>query len=162
MCQMLIPLSRNPNVQLGSISGTYSVTRVCFILPPPPPPPQPLLVLCWVRTPWLQWGTPWGLGRASQSGCSKVERDSCTADQAGVVRAVLGVHDCRRRPAAQQRARGLRDKETWCLFTKTDNHCSIRREPRGGNWCLRHKSKLQNKKIHAEKNCWPFKHLLLP
>lgn len=99
---------------------------VCFILPPPP---QPLQAVCWVRTLWPRWGTPWGLGRESLSGCSKVERDSCTADPAVVVRAALGVHDCHRRP--QQRARGLHDKETCCLFAKTDNHCSIRWEPWG-------------------------------
>lgn len=129
---------------------------VCFILPPPP---QPLQAVCWVRTLWPRWGTPWGLGRESLSGCSKVERDSCTADPAVVVRAALGVHDCHRRP--QQRARGLHDKETCCLFAKTDNHCSIRWEPWGE---LVPKTGANSRIIkwnNMENNFWPFKHLLL-
>ena len=73
---------------------------------------------------------------ASESRCSKVERDSCTAGQGGVVRAAPGVHGCRRRPVAQQRARGLHDKETWWA----DKHCSIRWEP-PGEWFLRHMSR---------------------
>lgn len=58
--------------------------------------------------------------------CLKVVRDSCTADLAGAAMAVLGVHECHRRLGAQQEARLSLDRETWRLFTKTGEQCSIR------------------------------------
>lgn len=77
--------------------------------------PLPLQVVDLVHTLWPQWGTPWGLGTVSQSARLKAGRDSCTADQGEV--AALTVHDCRRTPETQQRAKELHDKET-CFFCR--------------------------------------------
>lgn len=96
-----------------------------------PLPPQPLQAVGWVHTLLQQLGTPLDLARVSQSGCLKVGQDSCTVDQARAERVALDLHDCCKRLEAQQMAKGLHDKETWCLFTKTANHCSIRWERMG-------------------------------
>lgn len=96
-----------------------------------PLPPQPLQVVGWVHTLLRQLGTPLDPARVSQSECLKVGQDSCTVDQATAERVALDLHDCCKRLEAQQMARGLHDKETWCLFTKTANHCSIRWERMG-------------------------------
>lgn len=82
-----------------------------------------------VHTQWPRWETPWGLGMVSPSGCLKVEQDSCTADRAELVTAALTVHGFHTARRPQRRARGLRGKETWWLFTKNNNHCSIRWKP---------------------------------
>lgn len=58
-----------------------------------------------------------------------MERDSYTADPAGAARAVSGPHEGRRGPVAQQGARVLRDRETWCLSTNSDKHRSMGGEP---------------------------------
>lgn len=58
-----------------------------------------------------------------------MERDSYTADPAGAARAVSGPHEGRRRPVAQQGARVLHDRETWCLSTNSDKHRSMGGEP---------------------------------
>lgn len=112
--------------QRQSVEANHHAFTDVFLLPPPPPPP-PLQVVPWARTQWPRWGTPLGLKRVSRGWCWKVERDSYTADPAGAARAVSGLHECCRRPAAQQGARAWCDRETWCL--STNRHRSMGGEP---------------------------------
>lgn len=127
---------------IGSLSLTFTqftnhkTKSLCFMSP------LPLQVVDLFHTLWQQWGTPWGLGMVSQSGCLKVEWDSCTVDQGEVVAAMA--HDCRRMPKTQQSAKELHDTATWWLFTKRDKHSSIRPQPQG-QFCL--------KKEFAEYKC---------